>query len=216
MVTVTDTSSVLSGTRTSTWPPAKLLLRAPQARSIQARIVNNSSGSTVIPGASRNTPGEQSSVSQPSTREQPPIHDPHAATHPHNNPRLMSAGAQHDTLPVNRSRLADLPATLGSTAQVASRWCIAVWSSTPPPSWKGAANGPLLLLPRCESDGARAPCDGELARADVVPMHRMRRVRPRGLLFVVPSERMRLGRNALESAPKRERHEPVHTSAENR
>jgi hypothetical protein len=37
----------------------------------------------------------------------------------------------------------------------------------------------LLLLPHCDSDGARARSNRELARADVVPMHRMQRVRPK-------------------------------------
>ena len=36
----------------------------------------------------------------------------------------------------------------------------------------------LLLLPRCDSDGARARSDGKPRCADIVPMHRMRRVRP--------------------------------------
>jgi hypothetical protein len=38
----------------------------------------------------------------------------------------------------------------------------------------------LSRLPHCDSDGARAPSDRELARADVVPMHRTQRVRPSG------------------------------------
>jgi hypothetical protein len=38
----------------------------------------------------------------------------------------------------------------------------------------------LSHLPRCDSDGARTPSDGEFARADVVPMHRMRQMRPSG------------------------------------
>ena len=39
----------------------------------------------------------------------------------------------------------------------------------------------LLLLPRCDSDGARARSDGKPRCADIVPMHRMRRVRPLAL-----------------------------------
>jgi hypothetical protein len=43
------------------------------------------------------------------------------------------------------------------------------------------ARGPTRLhLPHCDSDGARAPSHRELARADVVPMHRMQRTRPGG------------------------------------
>ena len=38
----------------------------------------------------------------------------------------------------------------------------------------------LSDLPHCDSDGARALFDRELARADVVPMHRMQRVWPSG------------------------------------
>jgi hypothetical protein len=38
----------------------------------------------------------------------------------------------------------------------------------------------VLVLPHCDSDGARALFDRELARADVVPMHRMQRVWPSG------------------------------------
>jgi hypothetical protein len=38
----------------------------------------------------------------------------------------------------------------------------------------------LLRLPRCDSDAARAPSDGKPRCADIVPMHRMRRVRPSG------------------------------------
>ena len=45
----------------------------------------------------------------------------------------------------------------------------------------------VLPLPRCDSGGARVPSDGELARADVVPMHRMRRVRPAGASVGRPS-----------------------------
>jgi hypothetical protein len=33
-------------------------------------------------------------------------------------------------------------------------------------------------VPRCDSDGACAPTDGELADGDVVPMHRVPRVGP--------------------------------------
>jgi hypothetical protein len=43
----------------------------------------------------------------------------------------------------------------------------------------------LSLVPHCDSDGARAPSDRELARADVVPMHRTQRVRPSGASDVV-------------------------------
>jgi hypothetical protein len=42
-----------------------------------------------------------------------------------------------------------------------------------------AAASPLHM-PHCDSDGASAPVDRELARADVVPMHRTQRVRPSG------------------------------------
>jgi hypothetical protein len=41
--------------------------------------------------------------------------------------------------------------------------------------WSASATWALLPLPHCDSDGARAHFDRELARADVVPMHRMQR-----------------------------------------
>jgi hypothetical protein len=51
----------------------------------------------------------------------------------------------------------------------------------------------LSRLPHCDSDGARAPYDRELARADVVPMHRTQRVGPSDASVGRP-ERARAGR----------------------
>ena len=44
----------------------------------------------------------------------------------------------------------------------------------------GSASCALLLVPQWDSDGARTPSDRECARAAVLPMHRMPRVRPSG------------------------------------
>ena len=43
----------------------------------------------------------------------------------------------------------------------------------------GRGQPTLPPMPPCDSDGARAPSDGELARAELVPMLRLRRVPPR-------------------------------------
>jgi hypothetical protein len=52
-------------------------------------------------------------------------------------------------------------------------------------------------LPRCDSDPARAPSDRELARADVVPMHRTQRLPSSGASVGRPSEHvMRVSRRA--------------------
>jgi len=48
-----------------------------------------------------------------------------------------------------------------------------------------------MVLPRSISDLCVGPNDGELARADGVPMQRIRRVRRATLLFFVPIERSR-------------------------
>src|SRR3954454_3272022 len=45
----------------------------------------------------------------------------------------------------------------------------------------------------CDSEGARVLSDAELARADIAPMHRTRRVRPGALLLVVRSGRTPAG-----------------------
>jgi hypothetical protein len=52
----------------------------------------------------------------------------------------------------------------------------------PPFNWRAPA---LVLMPHCDSDGARATSDRELARADMVPVHRMQSVWPMALQLVV-------------------------------
>jgi hypothetical protein len=77
-----------------------------------------------------------------------------------------------------------------------------------------ASDGGLPDVPRCDSHGARALSDGELARADVVPMHRMRRVRPSGASVssspaVSNEPRMRSQGGASGSAARQEGARPL-------
>jgi hypothetical protein len=88
------------------------------------------------------------------------------------------------------------PARTSTFRRLASRW---IWLASSIGRESGEPS--LLLLPRCDSDGARARSDGKPRCADIVPVHRMRRVRPSRTLLGAKATKIDGFRDASPGRP---------------